>query len=298
MANRWPLVALAALAGCSTGFEDPSLVKDLRVLAMKAAPPEVIFRDPGDIATPIVFTTLLADPGQAGRTLHCVLQTCVLDTRERRCLDPSTTTRLAEFDCRDGENPVSVTIPGPVLLAVQKQQAGWPAYDPGTPVYVELVVTGGKTELHAVKDVVFSPPTPAGRVANSNPVIASVSVDGTAVAVAVDGTVALPLPATGKVRLEIVPADGSEEDYVVPTYTGDTRHLKELNRLAYYSDTAAFSSQSRSDTSSDTQKQDGPPDLWSDWTVPKPAGAGEPRFWFVALDGRGGVAWATGTKAD
>jgi hypothetical protein len=298
------LLALLALptAGCSPGFDVPSLVKDLRVLAMRADPPEVIVREPADVATPIRVTALLADPVAPGRTLHCVLQTCRLDEAARRCTDPATTVRLAEGDCKDGENAFPVVMPTPVLEAMQKGQAGYPAYDPGTAVYVELMVTGGEYELHAVKSIVYSPENPPGRVANANPVIESLFADG----------VLLPAPAPGApfvvpyvpgkaVRLQVAPLGGSKEHYALPTYDGGVVPLDEYATFAYYADGGAFSRDRATDQPRNTMTSSGddqPPELWSDWSPP-PAGSPDAaraiRFWFVYTDGRGGADWITAT---
>jgi len=51
---RRALVSLALLAGaCNTDFEDPSIVLDLRILGMRADPPEIVApvdpQDPTDV---------------------------------------------------------------------------------------------------------------------------------------------------------------------------------------------------------------------------------------------------------
>ena len=76
-------LAVATLgAGCST-FDDPSTVKDLRILAVRAEPPEVILKataisdPPATFALPpIALTPLVADPRGGGRPITVTVDAC------------------------------------------------------------------------------------------------------------------------------------------------------------------------------------------------------------------------------
>jgi hypothetical protein len=56
-------LSLVLGAGCADQVPSPSLVEDLRVLAIQAQPPELLFdRDPGAVAQTVTFQALVMDP--------------------------------------------------------------------------------------------------------------------------------------------------------------------------------------------------------------------------------------------
>ena len=96
---------LAGLAGCGT-FDDPSTVKDLRVLGVEAEPSEVILdvTDPADVASvaipPLTLTPLIIDP--AGRPVSVTVSACANEAGgygigRRGCVEDCSTTGIFWF---------------------------------------------------------------------------------------------------------------------------------------------------------------------------------------------------------
>jgi hypothetical protein len=83
------IAALAAAAACALGacasFDDPSTVKDLRVLAVAAEPSEIILMpaDPSSTTPPpippITLSPLVADPNGGGRAITVTVTACAND---------------------------------------------------------------------------------------------------------------------------------------------------------------------------------------------------------------------------
>ena len=311
-------VALAA-AACHAPLEDPSLVVDLRVLGIRTDPPEVLYTAPSPYTIPdtvdrsFTLTVLLADPTGAGRTLRCRLQSCPLPSSNSWCTDPANTWGLGEQDCTAGETTFQVTLPADLVQAVQQgdsadkacvgAQAGLAlaacGYS-GLAVWIDVVVTGGERELHALKSFVLSPVVPDDRKANQNPDIAGLALEGAL----------LPDPPTfpfvpgAQSQLDLAWPGGQllnvEQHYRLPTFGGGTVDLDEYVTVSYYADAGSFSTGHASDQPSNPfgGKPSGsePVDLSTRWTAPRagePGAAGPVHFWFVVTDGRGGVRWLT-----
>ena len=294
---RWmALISLVmGAAACTPGFDEPSLVLDLRVLAMKAEPPEIILHASEDAAKPVTLSILIADPASPGRVLSCRLQSCVLSDINKRCEDPATTVVLAEGPCSDGVTAFDVTFPLDLIERVREADSTQ-GYS-GLAVWVELVVTGGEEELHALKSVIFSTESPPGRTANRNPAITGLRLDEADPVLPAD----VPWQAGKTIRMEVARAADAKETYVLPTFDGGTVTLKEYMQFSFYSDSGKFSKSSTTDKPDNfmnvTADEEPPIDLFVDWT---PEAGTAPatkqiRFWFVLDDGRGGVDWMLAT---
>ena len=317
---------VVAVAACHAPLEDPSLVLDLRVLGIRADPPEVLYTAPSPYTIPdtvdrsFKLTVLLADPTGAGRTLRCRLQSCPLPSSNSWCTDLANTWGLGEQDCAAGETSFHVTLPADLVQAVQQgdsaykacvgAQAGLPlpscGYS-GLAVWIDVVVTGGERELHALKSFVISPVVPDDRKPNQNPDIAGLVKDG---ALLPDPPTFRFAPGTES-QLELAWPGGQplnvEQHYRLPTFGGGPIDLDEFLTVSYYADAGSFSSARASDQPSNpfSGKPSGsePVDLSTRWAAPAPAGAGNAdpgasgpvHFWFVVTDGRGGVRWETAT---
>jgi hypothetical protein len=309
------LLAAALLAGCDTGFDDPSLVRDLRILALKADPPEILypaiapFAVPADSDRRTRVTILLADPEGAGRGLTCTLRSCVLPT-SRRCEGQASTVVLAQGPCGDGEASFDVDLPADLVAAVQQadtyfkacRQAHAFGLDPpcgysGLAVWIEVVVSGGERDLYGLKSLVFAPRDPADREPNRNPEVTGLLVDGVP---APAGT--LPFAPGVDAKVEPVRSDSSKQAYRLPRYTGgDPIDLTEDLSIRFLADAGSFDPATRTDRPRNVLVGSGtsePPDMFSTWTPPATV-PDRIRFWFVVDDGRGGVAWhaAVGTPA-
>ncbi len=285
---------LAALAACSPGFDDPSLVKDLRVLGIRAEPPEFLLVDAPATAWPVRLAVLIADPRGDGRTLRCEVRSCTLGDG-RTCEGTRDITTLAAGPCADGETPFDLEVPHSFVEAAQ---AGDPTF--GTPVHsgvavwLEVVVRGGERPLYALKSVVFSPENPPGRTANQNPKVGQIRLNE--MPQKTPGEV--PYVPGVSVQIEVVPADGAKEKYLLPSLMppGGVEDLEEFMTLSFYADAGSFEDATRTDRPGNVFEETPTREearLVTRWTPPDEGGP--VRFWFVLVDGRGGVDWVVAT---
>lgn len=281
------VASLLTLLACNPGFEDPSLVKDLRVLGIRADPPEYVVEDVPVEGLPVRLTVLLADPER--RALWCELRTCSLEDTYT-CEGAADTVSLGAGKCGDGEWVHDVLLDSALVHAAQAKDPtyGTPVYS-GVAIWVELVVTGGEMPLFALKSVLVSPPNPAGRIPNNNPKVETVKVNGTAIQ---GGTFSY----TGgdPVEVEVVPAEGSKEKRLLPTFfpPGGSEEVEEFLTAFFYADGGTFSDSSRSDKPSNIfegKPQGEGARLKTRWIPPE--SPREVRFWFVLVDDVGGVDW-------
>jgi hypothetical protein len=202
--RRWGWLLL--LAGCHE-FDDPSTVKDLRVLAVAAQPSEIILDD--SVAIPeIAFTSLVVDP--AGRPITYGLRACANDPRAPNA--PGTGSEASGNYPAGGarstvgsalcppDGPASWTLPAPdpgptgpqftVRFTAEQLMAAFVAdvfpgpsgqlhggADLGLPIEIELTATAGNTAVSALKRVIFwRQALRADQRPNQNPVITEVHV--------------------------------------------------------------------------------------------------------------------------
>jgi len=283
------MVAFLA-ASCSPNFDEPSLVKDLRILAVRADRPEFFVGGSDPTEWPVTLTVLLADPAGAGRTLSCAFRWCRL-TESNTCDGVADAVPLGEGPCAHGETAFDLRIPATVVQAVQAEDPtyGTPVHS-GVAVWVEVVVRAPERTLLALKSVVFSPPNPPDRTPNRNPRIAALRLNDMPPA----EPDLIPFSPRESVLIEVVPSDDSKERYLLPTLMppGGVTEQEEPMTVAFYADAGSFEDATRSDKPSSILS--GPPTaeeakLRTKWTPP--AEAREVQFWFVLTDERGGVDW-------
>lgn len=195
------LAIAALLAGCTT-FEDPTIVLDLRVLAMTAeimpsdrspfaglGPDQVVDVDlampmPAEILEqlePTSICALVADPGQQ-RSLRWSMTLCLLD-EEGRCDRTLPFVELGSGVIADPETAATAQRPcgnieptayGPTILAMLReaveanpvQALGGIDY---TVVFTIGAVDDRSTDVYATKRLRVSPRIPAERRPNLNP---------------------------------------------------------------------------------------------------------------------------------
>ena len=214
----------ASCWGCGT-FDDPSTVKDLRILAVAAEPSEVIFdvASEADLATvvipPIVLTPLIVEP--AGRPITISVSACANDPAAPS--PPNNGTDPTGFPAGGVRATVGSTLcdgaPSQVVLATDLDLATWPlvaatltpawligafqqdvfigpdghphgGFDLGMPVVFQLTARAGTETALVVKRAIFwRQPIRADQTANRAPVIPGVRVYGSR-----DEATAEPLP--------------------------------------------------------------------------------------------------------
>ena len=284
------LMALTFLMfSCSTNFEDPSLVQDLRILAIRTEPCEFIVGKDLDDYYFVNMSLLLGAPSYLvlGEPFTCVVRHCDI-TRQSPTCEGKTSLELRRFKCRVGNNTISVYIPKEVVQEVQLQDPtyGTPVHS-GVAVWLEVVVLD--KNLFGLKSVLFSPENPKGRKANQNPVIERIQIDGVPI------TLPLKLPRNRPFLFEVVPSSDSKETKVFPSLNppGEPVSVTEFLTVSFYSDAGAFS---------DWQVSDKPQNIFeqptsgvkfqSTWQI-QDTDTKSVRFWFVLDDGSGGVAFSS-----
>lgn len=243
--------------GCAGGLPDRALVQELRILAVKAEPPEA---PPGTVVT---MSALIADPTGAGRALRRTWAICTPnDSGVGSCGDPTRVTLLGT-----GET-ASWTIPQSALAGLSFDEAVQ-----GRDVYLVLAVqpedAAGADAPHdeAFKRIrVSTNPSP-----NHNPRIASLAVDGGAAAV----------PAGTSLPVVVTASNGAAESWSEPNGTSGVEDVRF---------TWSISAGSVADDVSYAIPATAPVD--NRWKLPSSSAGGDATLWVVLRDGRGGTDWA------
>lgn len=310
------LIALAgALAACTT-FEDPTIVLDLRVIAMRAEPPDQLVDvdlmttpSPTEVLAQLAPTevcALVADPGQR-RSLQWTMTMC-LPGDDERC-DPA----HPEIEIGSGviddpdEAPVAQTMcvrvfPDQRLLSVLLAALdGDILRGLGGLDYVVQLRIGGATadrtlDVFAAKTVRVAPRIPAARTPNTNPRIdfldASSPVGGLLAppcrCAECGDTLATVLGGT-VVTLYPVEPPTVREAYVAPTLDGNAAMLTETMTYQWLAGQGSFSDAT---TGGGHDLLGNQSLLGSDWRAPR--GLHEVTLipiWMVQRDERLGVSW-------
>jgi len=309
------LVAVSLLAGaCSSDFETPSIVLDLRMLAAKTEPAEVMVpvdANPQDLEVPdIEVCALVADPG-ASRSLSFEMAACA-PTSSLRCdeLDEP----ILQFDSgmiddpEESPTPVAMcgTLQGsPLLIDVVRQAV---ENDPllgfsSIAVQIEIFVkpSGGADSdgIYGAKRAFFAVQIPEERVANNNPSVDQLLLAREQDPEPTDPVTLLrcsdadadPIIAAPGEQLMFLPVepDGVREDYVLPTIDGGSRMFTENMSYAWFATAGEWS---RETTGGPKDVVGNIPPLDTTWAAPEELDAPlDVDMWLVQRDERGGQAW-------
>ena len=318
------LLGLAcALGAACTDFEDPQVVIDMRILAMRADPPEILVPyDPAeptrvDLAdlAPIQVCVLVADPTEQ-RGLTWSMSLCP-PTGSGRCRG-----NVPIFDLGGGtvgdpetsEEPVSmcaVVEPNADLLTVLAEAlsaddlAGFGGISAQVTAQLGPEGRGGAGDddtLFGFKRLRYSPELPADRVANTNPTVNRfVGARRPTGERGLDFDI--PIGRCGEIepftvapgeRVALLPDEpaGVREEYAVPTFDGGERHFTENLTYQWHSTEGKWSPFESGGTIDVAGNE---PPLDSTWTAPDDAeliGDGlDVRIWIVQRDERGGQTW-------
>lgn len=313
---RW--LALAAVLGGCTTFEDPDIVVDLRVISMQADRPEQIVDV--DLANPQQPAMLLqqlqpaqvcatvADPA-LDRNLRYTLTLCSSGGEGRCSTDADTV--IGSGIVNDPEtSPTPVVMcaridPNANLLGVLLDTLDGDVLGGlgGVDYLVQLAVGGADADPAldqiAAKWLRVAPRIPVARLANKNPTIdrldASVErADEVPLDVTLNGRCAVGRPsltvrARDTVRLTPIETEGAREDYLVPTLDGMGRMFTESLTYQWIASAGGFSSGS---TGGPRDVTGNPQPLFTDWRAPSAADLAGPTdvtLWMVQRDERYGV---------
>jgi hypothetical protein len=303
---------LLALAACGS-FEDPDIVLDFRVLAMRADIPEQVVDvditqppNAGDILAQLVDTkvcALLSDRN-FDRDLRWSAQLCDL-TNDDRCPEDAAVLGSGIWSDPDTTNPdLCITVPAngnligvalDYLAGDQLQGLGGIYY--GVSLRVGGVGANPDRDLFAAKSLRLNPRIPAELKANNNP-----SLDGLTVTVndveqplalgrCRDQASPLVVAPSDQIRLTPVETMGAREDYVVPTVSGGSRMFTESLTYQWLATAGNYSS---GRTGGPRDAFGNPALLYTDWTAPRAKDLDAPtdvEIWVIQRDERLGLQW-------
>ncbi len=298
--------SLLWLAGCVDTGDDPSNVKDLRILGIRTDPPEImadhcdvgaLVSAANDAGTPdtsiftllndVTVTTLIADPKGMGRDIDYEILVCPGADDVNCSTDPAHTKVLDRGKTNDGELAVTVKPggvvfqDGPLLVFTVREDQYHGVGGIRQPIVVHL--KAGTEEIFAQKLMVFSCRFFPSMKANVNPVLPGIQVAGTEWTE--DATVVL----SGQDKITFTADDFTalQEQYVVPTFQLKPLQLTEAWEVSWYGEAGRFSPTHTGGVGFDGEVQRQQVQ-WQAYTKDTEA---DVRFWFVVRDGRGGLSW-------
>jgi len=313
-----PAVVALALVACVGPDDNPTTVKDLRVLGIRFETPEVLINecnvgllsalgsaDGGTItippellqklavaaSRPIKMTSLIADPAGAGRPLKYRVVVCA-NPNDRRCTNEGDFVELLRGETMAGELSVTVA-PGAVLLPdgtpllqeviTQDLYKGLGGFR--VPVLLDVQTLDGAEHVYAQKLMVYMCRFFPEMEENQTPVLPGMTIAGA------------PWPAdevkdfTGTQEITLEPEDFTalQEPYILPSFQLQPVYLVEAWKVAWY--TTLGTMDNLSTGGSDFSGQVGRHrNTWKpDATATEPK---DVTLTFVVRDGRGGESWA------
>ena len=260
---RAALLALALLAaGCPTGLEEQQHVSKLRLLGIRAEPPELILQAGAGVPA-TTLTALAVEPSDAGVTVRYALCTdlsgvpaATLDCPGGAGIDlPATGPLSARLDLSD---PRILAFAASAQLDGGGFDAGGieAALDQGVPLLVGFSASSADQTLSGFQTITLR--SPARGPVNQNPELLDLELDGGV--------------APGK-KTRLTPVTAPKDDPA------------ERYGFSFFATAGEMSSL----RSTDTNATGGSAPTWVDWTAPD--GGPPVRIWVVVRDGRGGTGW-------
>jgi len=281
---RYLLVAALAVGwACTPSFEGQEIVRDLRVLAVQAEPPEAAIDLSTGKSDPVQVRVLAVDP--VPRAPMTASGSLCFPTDSRRC-DEVENVPVGPAQMVADEGP-RWTLQVPVAIVQSAVQQDDLKGFGGIRVQLSVSVADGDPHgpVFADKILVFSPP---GGSVNHNPSISSLelTIDGAPAGTVLPGD--RPSFAVG-VAVGILPhlaaGEGGAETYTTTDLQGNTVTLTEAPRYSFFA---------RANADLDTATADEPlpgtkPPQGLVRLTPLTPGPGT--LWLVVRDGRGGIGW-------
>lgn len=311
---RW--AALAVVAAACGSFEDPSIILNLRPIAVVVDPPEqVVDVDPENPLAvefeDVELCALVADPLR--RELAWSMVACP-PQRDLRCttldepflvLEPRVTVGA---DAGVSQEACATLPAGPQLTAIIRSTiendslGGFGGVDINVSVRAVPVGEPDDEAIYAGKAVRFSVRLPAERVANQNPIMTELAAqldrgNGLEEPIALSsggcrpGGDALVITDTVRLKLSPRPLADAAETYVVPTFEGGSRTFTENLRYQWLATGGSFS---RGETGGPRDAAGNPATISTEWRPAKLTDGETGRnldLWVVQRDERGGTSW-------
>lgn len=282
----------SVLASCVLPLDDPTNAHDLRILAMRAEPSEVMI-DLADLATlrppSYAITALVVDPQGGGRELEYEFTACA-EADGLRCYDLAAPLVLARGLGPAGEWSTTF-VPSESFLRGAFERDPARGFG-GLRLLVALQVwpPDGARPIAGAKRVVFAVKQVEGQAANVNPrrVGLRVGPPGNPDKKPWPDHVVVPLAAGEMHDIEPEPPGDQEEPYVVPEFTGGSKNLTERWLYTYVATSGHFSRYHTGGADAVTGTVQ--TSVGSQWSA-YPEDEGEVTFYVVVRDGRGGETW-------
>jgi hypothetical protein len=314
--TRMLLAIAAGLAGC-TSFEDPTIIVDMRPVAMTADPPEqLVTLDPSNPPAPIELLAqlrqtrvcaLVVDP-LVQRRVRYELRICT-DALGDRCGNPQALIASGVIDDPD------TTMPSPqlcatidpdgnllgVLVAILESDAfgGLGGLD-----YNVVLRFGGEGEdpgldQFASKHVRVAPKIPVARTANLNPRLRRLEAEvddndenvPLGIGRCIDQASPLVVMRGQRVKIKPVETDDTREPYLTPTLDGRGAMFVENHTYQWLASAGGFSS---SNTGGPRDAFGNTPPIDTEWRAPTDLRATtDVDIYLVQRDERLGATWYT-----
>jgi hypothetical protein len=306
---------LTVLAACGS-FEDPTIVIDNRILAVRGEPVEQVFEldlaDPPDDIDELKLVdseicALIADPAE-DRRLEWTMRLCAPSgpgrcTHDERpylefgegVIDDPETSATPQVACATLEHDAGFLL---ILQdSIQRDELfGFSGIDVNVSLEVRPEGADEAEWLYAEKDLRYAARMPEDREANINPTLERIDIE-------VEDADPIPLPlgrcaeqaqplriAPGE-QLPLLPVEpeGAREDYVVPTFDGGSRMFTETIDYQWL---ASAGSWTRGSTGGPRDLSGMLPPLDSKWTAPDDVTEElDVSIWVIQRDERLGLTW-------
>jgi hypothetical protein len=277
-------------SACTPDFDPVWLVKDLRILAIRADPPEVIGPASATAFPPIRIDALAVNPQDPAATYAWELWGC--SAEKTNCDEAVYRTRLHQETSTLAQISRDVQISDE--LYQQALQADLFQGFGGVPLMVELkIFQGSGPTVRGVKRLVFGLEIPLGKTANVNPTLDEIRLDET------------PFASTVRVsdcedrELLPVPSEAAREPYLVSTFSDPLQgeQLVEYLSYAFFASTGSLTHGETGGKPTVFVTEQKKIDVSSAWTPPcddqgrLSAEDDRVQIWVVIRDDRGGVSW-------
>ncbi|MFH1129986.1 MAG: hypothetical protein V1754_01540 [Pseudomonadota bacterium] len=289
---RSSLVFLSSvfLIGCSTDFDPVWKINDLRILAIRAEPPEVLVPIGTTTFPSVKIDGLVVDPQNPDALFDWELWAC---TAERNgCEEATKRTRVHKAKTKLSEIQLDFILGEELYLAALKA-------DPfkgfgGVPVIVELRISQSpEPVVIGIKRIVYGNSIPAAKQPNQNPKFAEIQLDGEPISAPVSISKCQP------VELLPIPTDMSKENYLVATFSDpfNGRDLEEYLSFSFFATSGQLSFAFTGGKPSSVMINKKIEDVSSEWNncdeLGEPPPSGNATIWIVIRDDRGGVGWTS-----
>jgi hypothetical protein len=295
----------AGLGGCSAGFDSPTLLTKLRLLALQAEPVNPALGDTSTIA-PLIYSPSSATAALEWSWSWCPVlgqpndgYVCPISYDEAGAMlaAAGVTAPVPAFDLGTGPTAAFTNpFPPDVLAALCAGGFDGQPVDctNGFPIRVSVRVTQGAAVQ--LGTTVVRLPTVAGAASNANPVPGALSVDLAMGTETLDDAGSVQVPRLQDNVLHIAIDDSQAETYVGTGLDGDAATLRETLLVSWFAALGDFHDARTLFIDGVESLADATTDKWTPPATREEARATS-RLIVVVRDDRGGVGWTSATAS-